>query len=43
MLPSAALPISCHAEAYCAWVGKELCGGFDDAEPLNEKQMLDPQ
>ena len=33
----------CHAEAYCAWVGKELCGGFDDGEPLNEKQMLDPQ
>jgi hypothetical protein len=33
----------CHAEAYCAWAGKELCGGFDDAEPLTEKQMLDPQ
>ena len=33
----------CQADAYCAWVGKEVCGRFDSAEPLDQAAAEDPQ
>lgn len=32
----------CQAAAYCAWAGKELCGGFDSDEALSSEDIADP-
>lgn len=34
---------TCQAAAYCAWAGKELCGGFDDGERMAAEDAADPQ